>query len=55
MNGKYVSCVMHAGVWYVHCHLERHLTWGMDMAFIVRDGKGPNAQVLPPPPDMPPC
>ncbi|KAJ8760447.1 hypothetical protein K2173_015114 [Erythroxylum novogranatense] len=43
------------GVWFMHCHLERHLSWGMDMAFIVKNGKGRGAQVLPPPPDMPPC
>ncbi|CAK9173977.1 unnamed protein product [Ilex paraguariensis] len=43
------------GVWFMHCHFERHLTWGMDTVFIVKDGKGPGASMLPPPPDMPPC
>ncbi|GKD04733.1 putative laccase [Tanacetum coccineum] len=43
------------GVWFMHCHLERHVSWGMGMAFIVRNGKTKNARVLPPPPDMPPC
>ncbi|MED6122325.1 hypothetical protein PIB30_038714 [Stylosanthes scabra] len=43
------------GVWFVHCHLERHLTWGMETVFIVKNGKGPHEQLLPPPPDMPPC
>ncbi|RVW69549.1 Laccase-14 [Vitis vinifera] len=43
------------GVWFMHCHLERHLTWGMDTAFIVKNGKHPEAQMLPPPSDMPPC
>ncbi|XP_044509972.1 laccase-15-like [Mangifera indica] len=43
------------GVWFMHCHLERHFTWGMEMVFIVKNGKGPNAKILPPPPDMPPC
>lgn len=43
------------GVWFMHCHLERHLSWGMDMAFIVKNGEGSDAQMLPPPPDMPPC
>ncbi|KAL6316001.1 hypothetical protein AAG906_014926 [Vitis piasezkii] len=37
------------------CHLERHLTWGMDTALIVKNGKHPEAQMLPPPSDMPPC
>ncbi|RVW72541.1 putative laccase-9 [Vitis vinifera] len=43
------------GVWFMHCHVERHQTWGMDTAFIVKNGKHPEAQVLPPPSDMPPC
>ncbi|CAL1405559.1 unnamed protein product [Linum trigynum] len=43
------------GVWFMHCHLERHASWGMDMTFIVKDGKGKNAKMLPPPPDMPRC
>ncbi|KAK6940093.1 Multicopper oxidase, type 1 [Dillenia turbinata] len=43
------------GVWFLHCHIDRHMTWGMDMAFIVKNGRGPEAQLLPPPPDMPPC
>ncbi|KAK2632523.1 hypothetical protein EUGRSUZ_L01441 [Eucalyptus grandis] len=43
------------GVWFMHCHIERHLTWGMDTAFIVRNGVPPNTHLLSPPPDMPPC
>ncbi|KAI3757433.1 hypothetical protein L6452_04970 [Arctium lappa] len=43
------------GVWFMHCHLERHVSWGMGMVFIVRNGKSADARVLPPPPDMPPC
>ncbi|KAF8404510.1 hypothetical protein HHK36_009395 [Tetracentron sinense] len=43
------------GVWFMHCHLERHLTWGMDTVFIVKNGVQPKARLLPPPPDMPPC
>ncbi|XP_034677294.1 laccase-15-like [Vitis riparia] len=43
------------GVWFMHCHVERHQTWGMDTAFIVKNGKHPEGQVLPPPSDMPPC
>ncbi|KAL8487005.1 hypothetical protein ACS0TY_023632 [Phlomoides rotata] len=43
------------GVWLMHCHLERHITWGMEMTFIVKNGKGPDAKMLPPPPDMPRC
>ncbi|XP_027094972.1 laccase-14-like [Coffea arabica] len=43
------------GVWLMHCHLERHATWGMEMVFIVKNGKSPQEQLLPPPSDMPPC
>ncbi|RVW83449.1 Laccase-15 [Vitis vinifera] len=43
------------GVWFMHCHVERHQTWGMETAFIVKNGKHPEAQMLPPPSDMPPC
>jgi len=43
-----------AGVWFVHCHLERHLSWGMETVLIVTNGEGEDA-MLPPPPDMPPC
>ncbi|KAJ6409032.1 hypothetical protein OIU84_008678 [Salix udensis] len=43
------------GVWFMHCHLEIHTTWGLKMAFVVDNGKGPNESVLPPPPDLPKC
>ncbi|GAV58016.1 Cu-oxidase domain-containing protein/Cu-oxidase_2 domain-containing protein [Cephalotus follicularis] len=43
------------GVWFLHCHLERHLTWGMEVVFIVKNAKCPKATIRPPPPDMPPC
>ncbi|GJS41523.1 RNA-directed DNA polymerase, eukaryota [Tanacetum coccineum] len=26
------------GVWYVHCHLDVHLPWGLAMAFLVENG-----------------
>ncbi|KAL3504627.1 hypothetical protein ACH5RR_034468 [Cinchona calisaya] len=43
------------GVWFMHCHFERHVSWGMGMTFIVKNGEGPGEQMLPPPSDMPPC
>ncbi|KAE9618340.1 hypothetical protein Lal_00047254 [Lupinus albus] len=43
------------GVWFVHCHLERHVSWGMAMTFIVKNGDKTEEQMLPPPPDMPQC
>ncbi|XP_019191200.1 PREDICTED: laccase-22-like [Ipomoea nil] len=43
------------GVWFMHCHLEIHTTWGLKMAFLVENGKGPNESILPPPSDLPKC
>ncbi|KAI3474718.1 hypothetical protein Pfo_029903 [Paulownia fortunei] len=43
------------GVWFMHCHLEVHTTWGLKMAFLVDNGKGPNESILPPPTDLPKC
>ncbi|XP_030521755.1 laccase-4-like [Rhodamnia argentea] len=43
------------GVWFMHCHLEVHTSWGLKMAFLVNDGKGPNETLLPPPSDLPKC
>ncbi|KAJ6900223.1 hypothetical protein NC652_026371 [Populus alba x Populus x berolinensis] len=43
------------GVWFLHCHLEVHTTWGLKMAFVVDNGKGPNESILPPPSDLPTC
>ncbi|GKV53947.1 hypothetical protein SLEP1_g60458 [Rubroshorea leprosula] len=39
----------------MHCHFDRHMVWGMDTVFIVKDGESLEAKMLPPPPDMPPC
>ncbi|KAD4584762.1 hypothetical protein E3N88_22363 [Mikania micrantha] len=43
------------GVWLMHCHLERHISWGMEMTFITKNGSMPSESMLPPPLDMPPC
>ncbi|KAL3753671.1 hypothetical protein ACJRO7_000984 [Eucalyptus globulus] len=43
------------GVWFMHCHLEIHTTWGLKMAFLVDNGKGPSESLLPPPSDLPKC
>ncbi|KQK10526.1 laccase-4 [Brachypodium distachyon] len=43
------------GVWFMHCHLEVHTTWGLRMAWLVHDGSKPNQKLLPPPSDMPKC
>ncbi|XP_050903292.1 laccase-14 [Lathyrus oleraceus] len=43
------------GMWLLHCHIERHATWGMSMVFLVKDGPNPKTQMLPPPKDLPKC
>lgn len=43
------------GVWFMHCHFELHTSWGMTMAFIVKNGKRKGEILPPPPPNMPPC
>ncbi|GMP85494.1 hypothetical protein CsSME_00038623 [Camellia sinensis var. sinensis] len=43
------------GVWFMHCHLEVHTSWGLKMAWLVLDGKLPNQKLLPPPSDLPKC
>nr|UGB90592.1 laccase 2 [Sinopodophyllum hexandrum] len=43
------------GVWFMHCHLEAHTSWGLRMAWIVMDGKLPNQKLPPPPSDLPNC
>ncbi|XWS56676.1 hypothetical protein CRYUN_Cryun09bG0106000 [Craigia yunnanensis] len=43
------------GVWFFHCHLEVHTIWGLKMAFLVDNGKGPNESIPPPPSDLPQC
>ncbi|CAI9787210.1 unnamed protein product [Fraxinus pennsylvanica] len=43
------------GVWFIHCHLEEHTTWGLAMGFIVEKGPKPSQCVLPPPRDLPAC
>ncbi|EOA39995.1 hypothetical protein CARUB_v10008683mg [Capsella rubella] len=43
------------GVWFIHCHLEQHTSWGLAMGFIVKDGPLPSQTLLPPPHDLPKC
>ncbi|KAL5581144.1 hypothetical protein UlMin_013586 [Ulmus minor] len=43
------------GVWFMHCHLEIHTSWGLRMAWVVLDGKLPNQKLFPPPSDLPKC
>ncbi|KAI9073206.1 hypothetical protein K1719_044815 [Acacia pycnantha] len=43
------------GVWYMHCHIEIHQSWGLGMVFIVKNGKGEQESLPQPPTDMPQC
>ncbi|XP_022735123.1 laccase-14-like [Durio zibethinus] len=43
------------GVWFMHCHFERHTTWGMSTVVIVKDGGTNETSMRPPPSYMPPC
>ncbi|PON57613.1 Laccase [Trema orientale] len=43
------------GVWFMHCHFDVHLSWGLRMAWIVLDGELPNQKLPPPPSDLPKC
>ncbi|KAL0015790.1 hypothetical protein SO802_002859 [Lithocarpus litseifolius] len=43
------------GVWFMHCHLERHASWGMDTVLIVKNGRTSATSIRPPPKYMPPC
>ncbi|XP_065860136.1 laccase-6 [Euphorbia lathyris] len=43
------------GVWFMHCHLDVHQSWGLATALIVKNGKG-HLETLPhPPADLPRC
>ncbi|KAM0972266.1 hypothetical protein ACFX2H_019797 [Malus domestica] len=43
------------GVWVMHCHIERHQTWGMTTVFLVKNGVDLKSKILPPPHDLPTC
>ncbi|XP_061337922.1 laccase-17-like [Gastrolobium bilobum] len=43
------------GVWFMHCHFDVHMSWGLRMAWIVNDGKLPHQKLPPPPADLPKC
>lgn len=43
------------GVWFMHCHLEVHTSWGLKMAWLVLDGMLPSQKLLSPPADLPKC
>jgi laccase len=40
-------------MWFMHCHIDAHLSIGLGMVFEVEDG--PNTKLPAPPPDLPQC
>ncbi|GAA0145659.1 hypothetical protein LIER_05806 [Lithospermum erythrorhizon] len=36
------------GVWFIHCHLEVDVAWGLAGAFIVENGPTPATSMIPP-------
>ncbi|KAJ8484760.1 hypothetical protein OPV22_017245 [Ensete ventricosum] len=42
-------------IWFLHCHLEMHTTWGLKMTFLVDNGESPNETILPTPKDLLAC
>ncbi|KAK4578061.1 hypothetical protein RGQ29_028263 [Quercus rubra] len=43
------------GVWFMHCHLDIHQSWGLGTSFIVKNGKGVLETLPHPPADLPRC
>ncbi|KAG7942865.1 hypothetical protein I3843_15G008300 [Carya illinoinensis] len=43
------------GVWFWHCHLDRHMSWGMNTVFIVKNGGTVETSIRQPPAYMPSC
>ncbi|KAK8464950.1 hypothetical protein PHAVU_010G115300 [Phaseolus vulgaris] len=43
------------GVWFLHCHIDIHKSWGLGMVFIVNNGKGELESLPHPPSDLPQC
>jgi len=55
-NAGWLAIRFHAnnpGVWLLHCHFERHKSWGMEMVFITKNGGGLKLQ--PPTHPLPKC
>ncbi|KAL4650994.1 hypothetical protein ACB092_01G127100, partial [Castanea dentata] len=42
-------------VWFWHCHIDRHMTWGMAAVFIVKNGGTAETSIRKPPPHLPSC
>jgi laccase len=57
-NGGWLAFQFHAnnpGVWFLHCHFDRHQSWGMDMVFITKNGRTKAQSLLGPNHPLPKC
>ncbi|EPS63847.1 hypothetical protein M569_10935 [Genlisea aurea] len=43
------------GVWFLHCHLDTHLSWGLAAVLAVENGPDKESTLPPPPSDFPKC
>ncbi|CAM0958434.1 unnamed protein product [Alopecurus aequalis] len=43
------------GVWFLHCHMEKHVSSGMALALVVENGHTLETTLPPPPADYPSC
>ncbi|BAF29536.2 Os12g0258700 [Oryza sativa Japonica Group] len=43
------------GVWFMHCHFDAHLEFGLGMVFEVQNGPTQETSLPPPPSDLPQC
>ncbi|GLJ26200.1 hypothetical protein SUGI_0502750 [Cryptomeria japonica] len=43
------------GTWFLHCHLDVHIGWGLAMVFVVENGGDYLSTLEQPPPDLPRC
>ncbi|KAK9758083.1 hypothetical protein RND81_01G205600 [Saponaria officinalis] len=43
------------GAWFMHCHLEVHMSWGLSTVLIVKNGQGKAETLSHPPADRPKC
>ncbi|XP_057832436.2 laccase-3 [Cryptomeria japonica] len=43
------------GVWFVHCHFDDHVTWGLSMVLLVKNGHSELESLKGPPNDLPEC
>jgi len=50
-----IICFFFAGMWFVHCHVDDHQLWGLNMAFEVESGPTASTSLPPPPADLPKC